>query len=806
MQNEVPPLPIVRSDGHKRSSRTLTKEFRSDSLTEKINHSQCKSIRFLQSNRKQLKPIGGPYKNNLRAHGVPESTRMSNKNSGIGQRIISAKTLRVKELQNQLTDAHYHLNELANENKLLRALQKRQDSALKRYEGTNAELPRIINSHHEELKVINMKYKQLKAQHRYTCDLLKEKENEIHSLQSQNKHLLRLSKDQHLEEREKLQMQVSDLNHQIQQQHETIQILNRKLTLESKRLKHQITTEVAKHKETKKKLQEALEKLKNAEQMLASKEKQIYNGRLPAFNRRKKITSQSLTNLQDNSFTSNFIKPSNSSKDFQYEMTKNSLPKLPGSDPDESRITIPKPNSSENSRRSETMTSLEQIRNFRLPKSGHSRRSSISGRSSHERAQELDTKLDYQSNFIAKSSRSSSLHNFNNNADTQDSEEDEEIKNITQGLAKKTIDAKYHIPNELRREAGYPFSDNDTDDEEIKEEKLITPTSRSRSLHAKLINGYISSPNTAEENVSSRLKEPKEEMKNYPSIINNKRISGLVKDNLNTDNGCDDKVADVESEEIEEEIQINNETDACNITSPKSDIVVKDTKKNNNEDVLTESKSWTVLQDKNREERKLDDLLFDFQTIDLNNKPTNSDSLSIINDNDELMQYFDKNRHTDVEDKRSDGKQSQQINLSKPVCNGDWKIEENNSNEAVDGSNECRDVKEDQEPKSRRSGRREKASNSPKQDSANGTQASDQKISNFNKQKLLAAIKAIDDNENIEYLPKKKSLESASRSQVTENLYRGLPTHAKKREDIIKDIFGPTKVETKLQSGCSKLH
>lgn len=43
-------------------------------------------------------------------------------------------------------------------------------------------------------------------------------------LQSQNKHLLQLSKDRNLEEREKLQLQLSDMNHKMQQQQETIQV------------------------------------------------------------------------------------------------------------------------------------------------------------------------------------------------------------------------------------------------------------------------------------------------------------------------------------------------------------------------------------------------------------------------------------------------------------------------------------------------------------------------------------------------------------------------------------------------------
>jgi len=61
-------------------------------------------------------------------------------------------------------------------------LQKRQDSALRRYEGANAELPRLINSHHEELRVLQTKYKKLKELHKDTCSLLKEKENELYSV------------------------------------------------------------------------------------------------------------------------------------------------------------------------------------------------------------------------------------------------------------------------------------------------------------------------------------------------------------------------------------------------------------------------------------------------------------------------------------------------------------------------------------------------------------------------------------------------------------------------------------------------
>lgn len=53
--------------------------------------------------------VGGPYRNSMRFYALSEPVKSTNKNS-VGQRVMSAKMLRVKQLQNQLTDAHYHLN------------------------------------------------------------------------------------------------------------------------------------------------------------------------------------------------------------------------------------------------------------------------------------------------------------------------------------------------------------------------------------------------------------------------------------------------------------------------------------------------------------------------------------------------------------------------------------------------------------------------------------------------------------------------------------------------------------------------
>ncbi|CAH2211388.1 jg22509 [Pararge aegeria aegeria] len=113
----------------------------------------------------------------------------------VTQRVLSAKTHRVKQLQNQLADAHYHLQELSNENRVLRALQKKQEIALQRYENSNAELPQVLNSHNEEMRIQQSKFKQLKLQYRDAAQKLKERDLQLQQLKDEHQHLLDLSKD-----------------------------------------------------------------------------------------------------------------------------------------------------------------------------------------------------------------------------------------------------------------------------------------------------------------------------------------------------------------------------------------------------------------------------------------------------------------------------------------------------------------------------------------------------------------------------------------------------------------------------------
>lgn len=85
-------------------------------------------------------------------------------------------------------------------------------------------------------------------------------------------------------------------------------------------------------------------------------------------------------------------------------------------------------------------------------------------------------------------------------------------------------------------------------------------------------------------------------------------------------------------------------------------------------------------------------------------------------------------------------------------------------------------------------------------------QANDKKKISYNKEKLLATMKAIDDNENIEFLNQGFRNHNVNRMQMMENLHRGLPAHSKPKRDIIRDIFEDNHIESKVRGTCSKSH
>ncbi|KAL5291083.1 LCA5 family protein [Megaselia abdita] len=185
----------------------------------------------------------------------------NNNNNEVRQRVLSARRLRMKTLQNQLADCQQHISELAHENRILRTVHKRQDQALKKYESTNAELPQLLHSHAEEIRIWQSKYKTLQQQNKELTFKMKQKDAQILAFSDQNKYLSQLNKDKNLEDRQKLTDQVQKMEIKLQEKDNEMKLLARKLQLETKSFKIQVQLEHKRYKDAMAKLEKAKNEL-----------------------------------------------------------------------------------------------------------------------------------------------------------------------------------------------------------------------------------------------------------------------------------------------------------------------------------------------------------------------------------------------------------------------------------------------------------------------------------------------------------------------------------------------------------------
>lgn len=86
---------------------------------------------------------------------------------------------------------------MANENRLFKTLQKRQDNALAKYEGSSGELPQLISRHSDELRVWQTKYRALNVQNRELNKKLQQKDKIINDLNDRLKHLTILTAEKY---------------------------------------------------------------------------------------------------------------------------------------------------------------------------------------------------------------------------------------------------------------------------------------------------------------------------------------------------------------------------------------------------------------------------------------------------------------------------------------------------------------------------------------------------------------------------------------------------------------------------------
>lgn len=741
---------------------------------------------------------------------------------------------------------------MANENRLLKALQKRQDSALRRYEGTTAELPKIINSHHEELRILQIKYKKLKALHKETCDILKEKENELHSLQTQNKHLLQLSKDRNLGEREKLQMQVSDLNNKVAQQQESIQLLQRKLALESKSLKHQLHVEVSKHKQTQKNLAEALEKVKDLEHLIDNKTRRqlLSNGK-------DKISgTQSLTNLRN--YCNTTVNPTNKYKKYN-ETQKNNLPEL-----NTSRLNDNIHNDTNNSIHSSQQTNLpcsETITSSRQNQKFNSQK-----RSQHIRSPLFDALIPKFKDTVSQINENMQNASFDEN----DIEDHQNLYRNMETRDKCTADENsYKIFKEQHDQfdhfSNYTDSENENDEEKSRDYHMMNAIQNSHDLYARMISStdheltlYTTDSQESEQNGQLFSKQ----ITLHESY--NKQFETLKQQDY--DHSYEYEVHKKDSNGDGFSIEFKNDkfdktySDSCSEDFTINDVKVDDVDSKllkaqvnsqvnllQNEDNVKDPSIKNTL---NALEYNMDHMYIHDEPNHLINNPDDLEIASKFENhhiyNDDKMKTSTTSQHDELEsikeyatilsesEKEIEHPQIDNCYLSSNNDNSSFaddiknKFPQNNYAEQCLSTNSIAEkpkatlsagkleVTEDQInsvntisqidkrkrslPNTYTPNHIGKSFSNAQENNHKAHMVNKSKSVNYNKEKLLATMKAIDNNEDVDFLigqqfPKRNSL---TRFQITENLFRGLPAHSKKNYDIIKDVFDNGNMDNKI--------
>lgn len=115
-----------------------------------------------------------------------------------------------------------------------------------------------MKTYEGEVHVLQEKNKSLRKTVRELSEQLKTREDELFNVRDQLKHLTNLTKDKNLKERQKLTEEVEHLREDLKKSEEQINMLNRKLMLETKTSKYKLNMEMNKHKQCQRELKDAL--------------------------------------------------------------------------------------------------------------------------------------------------------------------------------------------------------------------------------------------------------------------------------------------------------------------------------------------------------------------------------------------------------------------------------------------------------------------------------------------------------------------------------------------------------------------
>nr|BAG61324.1 unnamed protein product [Homo sapiens] len=122
----------------------------------------------------------------------------------VTKRILSARLLKINELQNEVSELQVKLAELLKENKSLKRLQYRQEKALNKFEDAENEISQLIFRHNNEITALKERLRKSQEKERATEKRVKDTESELFRTKFSLQKLKEISEARHLPERDDL--------------------------------------------------------------------------------------------------------------------------------------------------------------------------------------------------------------------------------------------------------------------------------------------------------------------------------------------------------------------------------------------------------------------------------------------------------------------------------------------------------------------------------------------------------------------------------------------------------------------------
>ncbi|XP_010001405.1 PREDICTED: lebercilin [Chaetura pelagica] len=212
----------------------------------------------------------------------------------VTKRVLSARLLKINELQNELTELHIKLDELQKENRALKRLQHRQEKALNKFEDTENEISQLLARHSNEIRILRERLRKSQEKERATERRLKDSEDELYRTKTVLQKLKKLSADKHLAERDDLAKKLAYAESRLEDSEKRIKDLEKNLELSGSSFQRELHSKKKKMHETQEENRALQEELHQLSQKLKEKEreleaKNIYANRMLKLSPRKDV-------------------------------------------------------------------------------------------------------------------------------------------------------------------------------------------------------------------------------------------------------------------------------------------------------------------------------------------------------------------------------------------------------------------------------------------------------------------------------------------------------------------------------------